>query len=269
MFDAYIDNSGETQERYREPQLLDSYNFVLCTRGECHVNIYTSDYTIRANNIVTLLPNSYFRVIDQSPDTELYIVSFSQRILTSADIFAIVLEHITHIIENPVIEFSPNVTEILCEYINLLRRVKGELRISENIEFVNSILKQFIIGIGSKHRVIEEKRTHIDRSRALVAELIRLVALHYVEERGVTFYASKMSVTPQHLSSVVRRVTQRTITDIIAMFVIIDAQTKLFSTDLTIGEISAALHFDDISIFGRYFKRYTQLSPRQYRGRKR
>ncbi len=43
-------------------------------------------------------------------------------------------------------------------------------------------------------------------------------------------------------------------TGLIAMFVVIDAQTKLVSSDISIGEIAADLNFDDISIFGRYFK---------------
>ncbi len=267
MFNAYIDNSGILRDKYREAQQLDSYVFVLCTRGECCVNIYTSNYTITPNTLITLLPNSYFRVIEQSADTELYIVSFRHQTLSSADIFALVLESITHIIENPLIEFPREIVQILCDYINVLMRIKSQWTVSQNVDFVSSILKQFIIGIGAKHKVTEGDNTKSDRKKVLVTQLIKLIATHYNTERGVSFYAEKMSVSPQHLSSVVSRVTKKTISDIIAMFVIIDAQTKLLSTNLSIGEIATTLNFDDISIFGRYFKRYTKLSPRQYRNR--
>jgi transcriptional regulator GlxA family with amidase domain len=43
------------------------------------------------------------------------------------------------------------------------------------------------------------------------------------------------------------------------------AEVKLKSTDLTIQEIAYSLNFPDISFFGKYFKRYTGMSPKQYR----
>lgn len=268
MFDAYIDNSGILQEKYRETQLLDSYTFVVCTRGECRVNLYTMEHMITTNQLITLLPNSYFRVIDQHPDTELYVVSFKQLTLASIDIFTTVMEYITHIVELPVVEFAPSSIEILCDYIKLIMRIKDQPLVGENSEFVGAVLKQFIVGIGAKYRIMESNTPKSDRARALVMNLIKLIVANYRDERSVTFYAQTMHISPQHLSTVVKRVTHRTLSDIIAMFVIIDAQAKLVSTDLSIGEIAAGLNFDDISIFGRYFKRYTKLSPRQYRNRK-
>ena len=63
----------------------------------------------------------------------------------------------------------------------------------------------------------------------------------------------------------VNKITGKTVTDIIAKLVITDAEAKLKSTDLTIQEIAYSLNFPDISFFGKYFKRYTGMSPKQYR----
>ena len=62
-----------------------------------------------------------------------------------------------------------------------------------------------------------------------------------------------------------QEITGKTVTDIIAKLVITDAEAKLKSTDLTIQEIAYSLNFPDISFFGKYFKRYTGMSPKQYR----
>ena len=72
-------------------------------------------------------------------------------------------------------------------------------------------------------------------------------------------------ISPQHLSTTVNKITGKTVTDIIAKLVITDAEAKLKSTDLTIQEIAYSLNFPDISFFGKYFKRYTGMSPKQYR----
>lgn len=265
MFNAYIDRSGRLKETYQDPRQLDSYTFIICTRGECRIDVYTYEYTLTSNQLITLLPYKYFRVIDQQPDTELYVVSFDQRTFSSADVFETIVEHITHIIETPIVDFPATSIEIMCDYFRVLMRVKDQFVVSNNSEFVNSLLKQIIIIIGTRYKYVESNSTHTDRSKALVLKLVKLIAKHYKEERSAIFYTNKMHLSPQYLSSLIKQVTNSTITDIIAMFVIINAQTKLASTDLSIGEIASELNFDDISLFGRYFKRYTKLSPRQYR----
>ena len=74
-----------------------------------------------------------------------------------------------------------------------------------------------------------------------------------------------MHLSPQHLSTTIKKTTGKTLTDIISTFVINDAKGKLRSSELTIQEIAFSLNFPDISFFGKYFKRYTGMSPKQFR----
>lgn len=74
-----------------------------------------------------------------------------------------------------------------------------------------------------------------------------------------------MHLSPQHLSTTIKKITGKTLTDIISSFIIHDAQAKLRSTEMTIQEIAYSLNFTDISFFGKYFKRYTGMSPKRYR----
>jgi AraC-like DNA-binding protein len=46
---------------------------------------------------------------------------------------------------------------------------------------------------------------------------------------------------------------------------ILEAKTLLKSTNLSIKEISNELNFGETSIFCRYFKRITGVSPKSYR----
>lgn len=246
-------------------QQLNHYVFIICTRGECHLSLYSSEYTLKANSIITLLPYKYFRVVAQRADTELYVVTFDKRTFTSADVFETIVEHVAHIIEYPYINFPTASIEVICDYVRVLMRMKEQLLVSENSDFVNSILKQIIIIIGSGYNSIEKVLPQTDRSRSLVLKLTKLISENYKSERSASFYAEKMHVSPQHLCAVVKRVTDKKITDIVAIFVMLYAQTKLVSTELSIGEIAVELNFNDISVFGRYFKRYAKLSPRQYR----
>jgi AraC-like DNA-binding protein len=110
-----------------------------------------------------------------------------------------------------------------------------------------------------------QKANHGNRAEEIIRNLIQLVMLHYTKQRSVSFYAEQLHVSPQHLSTTVNKVTGRTVTDIIARLVVNDAQAKLKTTNLSIQEIAYGLNFTDISFFGKYFKRYTGMSPKAYR----
>ena len=55
--------------------------------------------------------------------------------------------------------------------------------------------------------------------------------------------------------------------DFIEQYVITECKALLSSTTMTIQQIADALHFPSQSVFGKYFKRVTGLSPREYRNR--
>ena len=86
-----------------------------------------------------------------------------------------------------------------------------------------------------------------NRNQEIVKELVRIVIQHYKTERNVSFYAEKMHLSPQHLSTTIKKITGKTLTDIISSFIIHDAQAKLRSTEMTIQEIAYSLNFPDIS----------------------
>lgn len=55
---------------------------------------------------------------------------------------------------------------------------------------------------------------------------------------------------------------------IIESYVITESQVLLSSTELSIQEIALKLNFPSQSVFGKYFKRITGLSPKEYRNRR-
>ena len=64
---------------------------------------------------------------------------------------------------------------------------------------------------------------------------------------------------------IIKQKTGKSVSDIIAEMVIMDAKSQLKSTDLTIQEIAYSLNFSNVSFFGKYFKRYVGMSPQNYR----
>jgi len=84
-------------------------------------------------------------------------------------------------------------------------------------------------------------------------------------ERNVAFYADHLFLTPKHVSKVILEVSGKTPTQWIDEYVVLEAKSLLKYSNLTIQEIADYLNFSTQSVFGKYFKHKTGLSPREYK----
>lgn len=102
-----------------------------------------------------------------------------------------------------------------------------------------------------------------------LTQFLTLAEKHASTQRETSFYADKLCLTPKYLSRLVKEKTGRTAKEIILNYVSLQARSMLLGTDLQIQQISDALHFPSQSVFGKFFKRTTGLSPREYRAQAR
>ncbi len=103
------------------------------------------------------------------------------------------------------------------------------------------------------------------RTHEIIDEFYLLVSTYAGQQRSVVFYAEKLHLTPQYLSTFLKQKTGRSALQWIDHITILHAKTLLKSSNLSIKEISNELHFEETSVFCRYFKRIVGLSPTTYR----
>ncbi len=92
-----------------------------------------------------------------------------------------------------------------------------------------------------------------------------LVLLHYLEEKSVSAYAERLSVTPKYLNDCVRISYGKTAKEIINEVLLLDAKMMLARQEVSIKEIADRLNFEDYSHFVKFFKAQTGLSPAKFR----
>lgn len=92
-----------------------------------------------------------------------------------------------------------------------------------------------------------------------------LVEAHYAEHWPVADYAARLSVTPTHLSRVMRAATGQPASAAILDRIIREARRNLAYSNLSIAQVAYALGYDDPAHFSRVFRRATGLSPRAFR----
>ena len=88
---------------------------------------------------------------------------------------------------------------------------------------------------------------------------------HTLTLRSATDYAARLSVHTNHLNRVVKQVTGKTTTQIIAGRICGEALRLLRSTDISISEVAYALGFEEVSSFSNFIMRHTGRTPSQHR----
>ena len=81
----------------------------------------------------------------------------------------------------------------------------------------------------------------------------------------VAYYASKLNTSPQNLSAACRKNVNLTASEVLAGYIIKEAKRLLFYTTNSISEVAYKLGFSDKSNFSKYFKRYTGITPTDFR----
>lgn len=262
---AGIDISGNIKHLFRDPSKVPGYLFLLCFNGTCTITVHLTQYTMKKGSLLILLPDLYFQIEEQSDDCKFIFVGYATELVRSSALFSKSIEYTPFIFERPVLQLDKKGCNLMYNYIKIIIKAKG---LSNNIltkEQTALSFTQLILGLGNLIKNGKSVNQQYNRNQEIVKELIRTVVMNYHTERNISFYADKMHLSPQHLSTTIKKITGKTLTDIISSFIINDAKAKLKSTEMTIQEIAYSLNFPDISFFGKYFKRYTGMSPKQYR----
>ena len=262
---AGMDITGNIKHLFKTPSKVPGYMFLLCFQGTCSITVHLTQYTMKKGTLLILLPDLYFQLLEQSDDCKFIFAGFATELVRSSSLFSKSIEYTPFIFEKPVLQLDKKAFDLMYSYLRIIIKAKN---ISNNIvtqEQAALTFTQLILGLGNLIKNGKSVNQQYNRNQEIVKELVRTVVMNYHTERNVSFYADKMHLSPQHLSTTIKKITGKTLTDIISSFIINDAKAKLKSTEMTIQEIAYSLNFPDISFFGKYFKRYTGMSPKQYR----
>lgn len=158
-----------------------------------------------------------------------------------------------------------------------LARIKEVIQLMENylkldssyayrLESVQALFKVFfyeLVRMVSRYaQLIDEKPTV---KKKLFIDFFMLVKKHFKDNRDLSFYSEQLFVTPKYLSEVVKGYYGTSAKKLIEDLVIHEAKFLLADRTVPIYEVSSELNFNDQSMFGKYFKNATGLSPKAYR----
>ena len=171
--------------------------------------------------------------------------------------------------EFPFLWTNENIVYLLPENAKILQELGQKIMyeyenkhlFSENI--IRDYLHIFLIEVK---RIIHRVDAIVDNSAeyVLLQQFYLLVNNRYPLVRTVEYVAGCLSVTPARLWLAVKRLTGQTPSEIINKRILVEAQSLLRHSGLTVSEIADLLNFKEKSHFTRFFKNITGMSPIDY-----
>lgn len=241
--------------------------FVVCTKGSMEVTLNYGRYIVRENDYITLLDNSFLQLHNVTPDLCFSYAGFSPKIMHEVEFFKKAFDYLFIIFEEPVKRISENLQLYMLRSISLWKMIREVPEIYNNKEVLRSMLGTCIhTSIAMYYQDnLEERWAKSPKNVRMSRQFLKLVAIHYRTERGISFYAKELGTSKENLCRSIKSCTNMTALDVIDYLIIIDAKTQLKSTSTSIKEIGISLGFDNLATFCRFFRRHTGVSPLKYR----
>lgn len=261
------------------PQVLAYGAILICRRGKALIKVNYKDWDLYENAVITVFPNDVVEIVsderrgksderqERSSLFEVEMLSYSPSLLREA---SLQLEQTVYssLREDRCRQDTPVVTRIIDGMFTLLEVYFDQADCTCISQLVLCQLKAFFIGFHEylqRNPEYQPDEVKSYRVRKLFNLFMRLLERDYKLSRDVSYYASKMSITPKHLTTIVRQVTDHTPKTIIDQYVILQIKTQLQSTTRSVKEIAWEYHFADTSFFCRYYKKHTGMTPQQER----
>lgn len=252
-----------------EPCRLDAITLLFMVRGKLHYMHNLKEYEVAESSVLVNLPDNIVQVID-TEDLQLYAVFISSDFLVSmpTDMMQRALSYMA-INQEHRVPLSIDQMRTLLPFLDLVKSTI-ENPGPETEEIMKSLLQSFLYVVFNmrsqslKEHEKEGTSASSHGQRRLYDQFMELVSRYHQQERQVQFYADKLHISPKYLSMSVKAFSGKNPSDWIADFVIAEAKSLLYYSDLSVQEVAYRLNFPSQSSFGKFFKQKTGISPLKY-----
>ncbi len=135
-------------------------------------------------------------------------------------------------------------------------------------ELLVSYLKIILI-TASRLKIAQNDQATIDfadkKEPFILQELKDNIEEHFKSKHTASDYSDLLNISPKSLAKITKTHFNKTLTDLIAERIVIEAKRELYLTNKSVKEIAYSLGYDDEHYFSRFFKKNADVSPQLYR----
>lgn len=253
---------------------MDECGVFLCTNGEVQVALEKEIHRIRRGDMYIYMPSLPIRLLYKSEDAEGLLVALDVDFMLPVVQRVANAENLLHVRRYPFFSLTEenfgyirSMLEKLWERINEEDKDrKGFLQQRLQVELIKSMAQTITYEVLSIYFSKLPIQPMVQTKKDLIFHQFLLSLFrHFRQEREVAFYAELQHLSPRYFSSIIKEKSGNNALQWIVQMVITEAKLLLETSDLSIKEISVQLNFPTQSFFGKYFKQYTGISPKEFR----
>lgn len=266
-------NSASEMEIFRFPSRLNALIIGVGTEGETSLTSNLQEFRLKKDSLFIFSPKHILQVQSNNRFKAHLIViapDFLKRInIDTKRMMPLFLQFGSL----PCMELMHAESQSLRSFISM---VEQELKGSEtdfSSEIIGGLIAATIYKVGDilTHYLTEHPEVDSpihNRAEEYFRQFTELLGEHYKHERSVGFYARQLCITPKYLTTLIKRISGKSVSEWIDNYVILEAKTLLKYSNMSVQEIAYYLNFPNQSFFGSYFKRNAGMSPSQYKAKK-
>ena len=253
---------------------MDECGVFLCTNGEVQVALEKEIHRIRRGDMYIYMPSLPIRLLYKSEDAEGLLVALDVDFMLPVVQRVANAENLLHVRRYPFFSLTEeNFGYIRSMLEKLWERIyeedkdrKGFLQQRLQVELIKSMAQTITYEVLSIYFSKLPIQPMVQTKKDLIFHQFLLSLFrHFRQEREVAFYAELQHLSPRYFSSIIKEKSGNNALQWIVQMVITEAKLLLETSDLSIKEISVQLNFPTQSFFGKYFKQYTGISPKEFR----
>lgn len=273
MGECIAANSASEMEIFRFPSRLNALIIGVGTEGETSLTSNLQEFRLKKDSLFIFSPKHILQVQSNNRFKAHLIViapDFLKRInIDTKRMMPLFLQFGSL----PCMELTQAESQSLRSFISM---VEQELKGSEtdfSSEIIGGLIAATIYKVGDilTHYLTEHPEVDSpihNRAEEYFRQFTELLGEHYKHERSVGFYARQLCITPKYLTTLIKRISGKSVSEWIDHYVILEAKTLLKYSNMSVQEIAYYLNFPNQSFFGSYFKRNAGMSPSQYKAKK-
>ena len=273
MGECIAANSASEIEIFRFPSRLNALIIGVGTEGETSLTSNLQEFRLKKDSLFIFSPKHILQVQSNNRFKAHLIViapDFLKRInIDTKRMMPLFLQFGSL----PCMELTHAESQSLRSFISM---VEQELKGSEtdfSSEIIGGLIAATIYKVGDilTHYLTEHPEVDSpihNRAEEYFRQFTELLGEHYKHERSVGFYARQLCITPKYLTTLIKRISGKSVSEWIDNYVILEAKTLLKYSNMSVQEIAYYLNFPNQSFFGSYFKRNAGMSPSQYKAKK-
>lgn len=265
MFDSLTEVNASSQA-----VRLD-YNAILhCRQGRIQIELADHrQVNVRQEQMLLLPANKLVQPMMVSTDVDASVLLVSDRVLKSAlgkqvSIWnkAMYMDEIFVLSGGPWMEGIENFSKTIFKSGRLM------LRDEVVMAFIRMLGLMVCEELAKQTEQSDTDAAPTGNEKAIFNSFLTLLAQEPNKRQRVSYYADRLNISSKYLSTVCRRVSDKSPLRWITESVMEDCYALLTNTDLSVKEISNRLGFPNSSFFGQFFREQAGMTPVEYRNRR-